>query len=545
MSRVHAGRVSEGKRLRILFFVDRPGVLRQFASLLTELAARGHDVRIELGEWPVRKKRSPVVSELKATANVTLTGAPRRSVVDGWRTVAWVVRALGDLARYAHPRYASAPGLRSRIAEATLFRLGAMRQLDPLTRAYSLRLARRLAGEPNGELSERIIRRAALLESAIPASGKITRAIRDAHPDVVLATSLMKAATSQVEYLKSARKLRIPSGICVASWDNLTNKGLLKFVPERVFVWNEVQRREAVELHGIPPDRVVATGAQRFDPWFERRASTTSEEFRQRVGLDPSQPYVLFLGSSPFVTNHSDDEVAFVRNWIRALRESDDARLRTVGVMIRPHPVGHTWRRADVAGLPNIVVWPESSTRPFREQEQDEFFDSLAHSAAVVGINTTAMIEAAVVGKSVLTVLAPEFGQESTLHFHYLLEENGGFLHVASSLEEHTRQLASVLEVDEAGAERRRSFVASFVRPNGIDRPATPIYADAVEELAALPVQEARCEAPLSARVALWLEAAYSSAVLVAALGWRRVRRVPTPRRDDRRLDARRRLEVE
>jgi hypothetical protein len=182
---------------------------------------------------------------------------------------------------------------------------------------------------------------------------------------------------------------------------------------------------------------------------------------------------------------------------------------------------------------------------PIHGDQRADFYDSIFHSRVVVGINTTAMIEAAIVGKSVLTVLTSEFAQEDTLHFHYLLEENGGFLHVASSLEEHTRQLATVLETDEAGAERRRRFVASFVRPNGIDRPATPIYADAVEELAGLRAQEEHCEAPLSTRGVLWLEAAYSTAVLVAALGWRRVRRVPTPQRDGRRLDARRRLEVE
>ena len=43
------------------------------------------------------------------------------------------------------------------------------------------------------------------------------------------------------------------------------------------------------------------------------------------------------------------------------------------------------------------------------------------------------MIESAILGKGVFTLLDPEFAgtQEGTLHFHYLLEENGGFLHVA------------------------------------------------------------------------------------------------------------------
>ena len=112
------------------------------------------------------------------------------------------------------------------------------------------------------------------------------------------------------------------------------------------------------------------------------------------------------------------------------------------------------------------------------------------------------------VGKSVLTVLAPEFAQETTLHFHYLLEENGGFLHVASSLEEHAAQLARVLDEDAADEGRRRRFVESFVRPHGLDRPATPIFADAVEELATLRVERERDLVAAALRPLLAAEAA-------------------------------------
>ena len=42
-----------------------------------------------------------------------------------------------------------------------------------------------------------------------------------------------------------------------------------------------------------------------------------------------------------------------------------------------------------------------------------------------LGVNTSAMIEAAILGRPVLSVLAPEFAatQEGTVHFHYLLPE--------------------------------------------------------------------------------------------------------------------------
>jgi hypothetical protein len=163
--------------------------------------------------------------------------------------------------------------------------------------------------------------------------------------------------------------------------------------------------------------------------------------------------------------------------------------------------------------------------------EQAGFFDSLTHSAAVVGINTTAMIEAAIVGKSVLTILDQEFAQESTLHFHYLLQENGGFLRVASSLAEHATQLSRVLEGD-GQAEGRARFIESFVRPYGLDRPATPILADEVERLAGAPVDAAEHARWSRARLMLILDVPLSSIALVAfsARRWLRGlrRRAPT-----------------
>ena len=69
-----------------------------------------------------------------------------------------------------------------------------------------------------------------------------------------------------------------------------------------------------------------------------------------------------------------------------------------------------------------------------------------------------------------LTILVPEFAQESTLHFRYLLAENGGFLHVAPSIEEHVEQLRSVLDEDEVGANDGAS--RRGVRSSGRARPA-------------------------------------------------------------------------
>jgi hypothetical protein len=118
-------------------------------------------------------------------------------------------------------------------------------------------------------------------------------------------------------------------------------------------------------------------------------------------------------------------------------------------------------------------------------QTDRTLFDTLHHSAAAVGLNTSAELEAGIAGRPVLTILAPDFaeGQQGTLHFEYLLRERGGFVEVAADFDAHRQQLEGAVNGSYDAAAIRR-FVEQFLRPHGIDRPVVPIMADAIERLA-------------------------------------------------------------
>jgi hypothetical protein len=298
--------------------------------------------------------------------------------------------------------------------------------------------------------------------------------------------------------LRSARRLGIPSALLVHSWDNLTNKGLIHEAPDRVVVWNEAQRDEAVKLHGIPSEAVRVTGAQGFDHWFDAQPSTTREELARRVGLPADRPYLLYTCSSQFI---APDEVEFLREWLARVRAEE--RLAELGVLIRPHPQ-HTaqWEGIDF-GDPRVAVWPPpGGEMPAGAQARAGYYDSIHHSQAVVGINTSALIEAAIQRRPVLTVLTERYrgSQEGTLHFHYLADgdgdgDGGGLLRVARDFPEHLDQLAATLDTDGAEEERARRFLERFVRPHGLEEPATARLVACVEELA-----DVRPAAPRTAR---------------------------------------------
>jgi hypothetical protein len=98
------------------------------------------------------------------------------------------------------------------------------------------------------------------------------------------------------------------------------------------------------------------------------------------------------------------------------------------------------------------------------------------------------MIEAAIVGRPAYTITTAEFagGQGGTLHFWYLLTENGGVVSTSESFEEHLRQLAAAPADAAATAARSRAFLNAFVRPHGLGQPASAIMVEAIERSASL-----------------------------------------------------------
>ena len=213
-------------------------------------------------------------------------------------------------------------------------------------------------------------------DRAIPVYPPMVDFLREQAPDVLLVSPLVDGASRQVDWIKAARACGIRTAVCVASWDNLTNKGLLRIEPDLIVVWNEAQKREAHEYHYIPADKIAATGAQLFDRWFVRQVTRDRGEFCARAGLPDDRPFLLFTGSSSFISE-SHAEVGFVRRWIEAVRLSSDPTLRGMNIVVRPHPYNcHAWDPDPMANLPGVVVFQQRGYNAIDEEIRTDFFDS-------------------------------------------------------------------------------------------------------------------------------------------------------------------------
>ncbi len=452
---------------RILWIMRSPVFVRNFDAVLRELAERGHLVHVafEGDKDGQDDQRTLIVALVASHPEITLGEAPvprRPRSVLGAR-----MRGTADYLRYLEPRYDGASALRDRARGYAVWGIAAA---EPALRR-------------SARLRQTIAAGAGALARLVRTPRAMTRFLTSQRADVLLVAPLTHFGSPQPDYLRAARRLGLPSALMLFSWDNLTNKGLMHEIPDRVLVWNAEQAREAGAHHGVPPERVDVTGAAAYDHWFGWRPSRDRDRFFVELELDPARPCILYLCSSGFIAAH---EPAWIVEWLEALRGTTGP-LAHVNVVVRPHPLNSEgWRSGPLAARPGVRVFPPLGEDPRSEAARQSYFDSIHHAALVVGINTSALIESAIVGRRSFTVRDARFSgtQDGTLHFRQLLEANGGPLRVAGSMSEHLGQLAAGLEPTPEDREQLRRFVHRFVRPLGLDREVAPIVADRIEALA-------------------------------------------------------------
>ena len=478
--------------MKILFLIGATSRIRNFDHAIQWLAQRGHTIRL------TGRPRKGVFVLPKSVQHERISGGEnptQRS--DGWRDYVDSLRGARDYVRYFDPRYASATRLTRRAYESAPTAFVLFCERHPWIKRHWRLAAAALA----------------FAERLVPVDPGFEAFLRGEAPDVIAVTPLVTFESYQTDYVKAAHRLGIPIVFLPFSWDNLTNKGLVRIQPDRSLVWNDTQKREAIALHDVPADSVIITGAARFDDFFARTARTGREELFTQHALDPGRPMVLYIGSSQLT---GPNEMELVRRWAESLRAAEDETLRRCAILVRPHPaVKESWVGVDLSELGNIGVSLDAS----RNADQD-LFDSLFHAHAVVGLNTSAMLEAAIVGRPVFTLTIPPFdeGQVGTIHFRYLVEAHGGLATVARSFEEHHRQLLPALQRLHGASSRNVTFVEGFLRPRGLEQPVSPILAAEIEQAAALakrPVGSPLWHRPVRAALHWWLRRRAATPALV------------------------------
>ena len=352
----------------VLFLMRSPAYVRNFESVLRALAtcARPTTVVFEERKEPGDRAGLALVGrlceehamlsyELLLPLPSGLRGRLRSALAAGQNYLRYFDGPYGDTSRLRSRVLGSLPGGLERALASALRR-------SPRARRALARAARRV-------------------DRSLGPDRLVLGELERRRPRALVVTPLVHLGSRQSEWVRAARRLGIGTLLCVYSWDNLTSKGLMHAMPDRVAVWNDAQRREAIDLHGAEDSSILVTGAWPYDHWFGWRVSRSRDELCRELGLPGKRPMILYVCSSRFI---AERERPTVVRWVHALRSSSDPRVANANVIVRPHPLnGDEWHEHALADLPGVAVFPPGGADPVDDASRADYFDSIAHAHAI------------------------------------------------------------------------------------------------------------------------------------------------------------------
>lgn len=204
-----------------------------------------------------------------------------------------------------------------------------------------------------------------------------------------------------------ADRLRVPSLAIDLSWDHFTTKTAPLRRVMGLSVWNDLMKREAVQLHGYRDEQVTVAGVPQFDIYADKSRLGTRDAFMRRVGADPSRRLISLTTIPPVLFNKHPHVIASL---VKAIE--DDAFGVPAQLLVRVHPRDDLRQYDRFQGHPHVVV-----EKPFREtivaegsnvdpslSDRLHLGATLYHSDVIVNVASTIAIEAAIMDTPIVNL---------------------------------------------------------------------------------------------------------------------------------------------
>ncbi len=111
-------------------------------------------------------------------------------------------------------------------------------------------------------------------------------------PEKVFSTDIQSEL--DISLVHEAKKRGVKNIAMVRSWDNLTSKGLIRVVPEKLLVWNEIIKTEAKKYHYIKEPIIFVVGIVHYD-LYKTYPQKSREEFIKELGGEVSKKIALVV----------------------------------------------------------------------------------------------------------------------------------------------------------------------------------------------------------------------------------------------------------
>lgn len=200
---------------------------------------------------------------------------------------------------------------------------------------------------------------------------------------------------NELPLFMAAKKLGLKNAGLLRSWDNL-HMGL-KFFPDKLLVWNEVNAAEASSLMGYKKEDIEIIGPCQMDPYFKKETLWTREAFCRHFQLDPTRKILTLATIGKLV--HGYDENYIVDQLIQMILEKQIPGAPQL--IIRLHPVSRYEEFLQYQDLPFVRISQVTGHIPtlgwtMSPDQVVEVANILKNSDVLISPGSTITIEAAI-----------------------------------------------------------------------------------------------------------------------------------------------------
>lgn len=138
---------------------------------------------------------------------------------------------------------------------------------------------------------------------------------------------------NDLQLLVEAKRQGIKTIGMHGNWDHFS-KYFIPFQTDKMLVWSEPVKAEAVKFQSYEPASVAVSGGPHVDYFIGEESKELREDFLKRLNFPSDSRIILFASQGPYSLDGAD-LVEMILNWIRAGELDKKTRL-----IIRPHPSG-------------------------------------------------------------------------------------------------------------------------------------------------------------------------------------------------------------
>lgn len=296
-------------------------------------------------------------------------------------------------------------------------------------------------------------------------------------PDLVL-TCAPGVYQREIPLLREALARRLPTMAIHMSWDHLTTKLRAFYKVNRLVVWNEWMKRDAVERFDYNPEHVYIAGVPHWDLYVHDDYLLNRADFCQQLGLDPDRKLIVLTTVGPEIY---PDHEEIIQTLLQAIHTG--ALGRPVELLIRLHPHDDLELYQNFVGQPGLVV--ELPYRPSSLSERGlhlnidqanryHLANTLYHADVVINVASTITIEACIYDTPVVNIAYSSSGRgpvavakvEDVYQFeHYRRIVDTGGVRLAYSPEELVDWVRRYLADPALDQEGRRRIVQEQAAP--------------------------------------------------------------------------------